>query len=182
MSGYVIDASVAVKWLVTEDFSREALSLADSGSKLIAPAFIALEVLNSLWAMRRRGRISIEKVRTAVGELRSSPLLLLPITADLSVAALRTALEIDHAVYHCYYLALAVRANLTLITADKQFLNKVRSKPTLANYILHISEVSFELNEDSDGSNTVHEPAALPYVYNSKWQSSELRRQMQLQT
>jgi len=37
MTGYVVDASVAVKWLVTEALSDEATRLLDGRLTLIAP-------------------------------------------------------------------------------------------------------------------------------------------------
>jgi predicted nucleic acid-binding protein len=37
MTGYVVDASVAVKWLVTETFSDQAVRLLDKNLTLIAP-------------------------------------------------------------------------------------------------------------------------------------------------
>ena len=40
MTGYVVDASVVVKWLVTEELSDEAASLLDRGSTLVAPELV----------------------------------------------------------------------------------------------------------------------------------------------
>ena len=40
MTGYVVDASVAVKWLVSEAFSEEAASLLDNRTALIAPELL----------------------------------------------------------------------------------------------------------------------------------------------
>ena len=58
MTGYVVDASVAVKWLVTEKFSDEAARLLKDGSTLVAPELVFAEAANALWALRRRGEIS----------------------------------------------------------------------------------------------------------------------------
>jgi hypothetical protein len=48
MSGYVVDASLAVKWLVSEAFSDEAARLIDRKATLIAPELIFAEAANAL--------------------------------------------------------------------------------------------------------------------------------------
>ncbi len=48
MRGYVVDASVAVKWLVAESLSDEASSLLDAGLTLLAPALLFAEAANAL--------------------------------------------------------------------------------------------------------------------------------------
>lgn len=53
----VIDASVAVKWLVAEDNSVLARELAASGDDLHAPRLMACEVANALWRKARQGEI-----------------------------------------------------------------------------------------------------------------------------
>jgi hypothetical protein len=58
MSGYVVDASVAVKWLVTENFSEQAARLLDEELTLIAPELLFAQAGNALWAMCRRGIIT----------------------------------------------------------------------------------------------------------------------------
>ena len=58
MSGYVVDPGVAVKWLITETFSDQALRLLDRELTLVAPELIFAEAANALWAMCRRGDIT----------------------------------------------------------------------------------------------------------------------------
>lgn len=48
MTGYVVDASVAVKWLVSEDYSEEAASLLDGRMTLVAPDLLFAEATNAL--------------------------------------------------------------------------------------------------------------------------------------
>ena len=73
MTGLVVDASVAVKWFVKEEFSDEASALLESDAKLVAPGLLYAEVCNALWAMHRRGDIEAEDVRDAVAALRAAP-------------------------------------------------------------------------------------------------------------
>jgi predicted nucleic acid-binding protein len=73
MTGYVIDASAAVKWLVNEAFSEEAASLLDNRATLIAPELLFAEAANALWALCRRGDIAREDFAEAVEVLKASP-------------------------------------------------------------------------------------------------------------
>ena len=53
----VVDASVAVKWLVEEEYSDVADMLLDGRHELIAPRLMASEVGNALWRKVRMGEI-----------------------------------------------------------------------------------------------------------------------------
>ena len=53
---FVIDASVAVKWLVAEDEADVAEELATGGHDLHAPRLMASEVANALWRKARTAR------------------------------------------------------------------------------------------------------------------------------
>jgi predicted nucleic acid-binding protein len=60
----VIDASVVVKWHVTEIHSVEALRLLrDNAPALHAPDLVFPEVGNILWKKVRRGDLTDEQVR-----------------------------------------------------------------------------------------------------------------------
>jgi len=48
MSGFVVDASVAVKWLVDEPLSAQAAKLLDDDLPLAAPELIYAEAANAL--------------------------------------------------------------------------------------------------------------------------------------
>ena len=54
---FVVDASVAVKWLVVEEDADVAQELATSGQELHAPRLMASEVANALWRKARAGEI-----------------------------------------------------------------------------------------------------------------------------
>ena len=53
----VVDASVAVKWLVEEEHSDEADRLLDGNHELFAPRLMASEVGNALWRKVRMGEL-----------------------------------------------------------------------------------------------------------------------------
>ncbi len=160
----VVDASVAVQWLVDEEFSSQALQLLFGESSLIAPDLIFAEVANALWKMQRRREMEVEQMERAINTLRFSSILTPTSMQELSASAIRIAAELDHAVYDCYYLALAVRSKCVVVTADKRFFNKVRDKIKLAEHIVYVSEAATELDQESDSENLVHEPMSMPFA------------------
>ena len=74
MRGFVVDASVAVKWLVDEPQSDKAANLLEDGLLLAAPELIYVEVANALWAIARRGNIGVGDLREALDLLADAPL------------------------------------------------------------------------------------------------------------
>lgn len=59
--GYYVDASVAVRWFVTEADSEQAVSLLRDEITCIAPNLLSAEAGNALWAMCRRGDFGKEE-------------------------------------------------------------------------------------------------------------------------
>ena len=57
MSALVIDASIAVKWVVEEDGTPQALMLRQQ-AKLIAPDLLIAECANILWKKVQRNELS----------------------------------------------------------------------------------------------------------------------------
>ena len=139
MTGYVVDASVVVKWLVSERHSAEAVDLLNSGATFVAPALVFAEAANALWAMRRRGDITAEDMADAVDVLRAAPLSFPVSMPQLSAAATRLAVDLDHPAYDCFYLALAVHTQYPLVAADTRFHDKVQSHPYLSDRIVHVA-------------------------------------------
>lgn len=115
----VVDASVAIKWVLEEDGSGAARRLL-AEEFLMAPDFLNIECANILWAAARRGRISPERATTALAGMQALPVQLLP-TGNYAGAAQALALELGHPVYDCLYLAVALAQRAMLVTADRAF-------------------------------------------------------------
>ena len=136
---FVVDASVAVKWLVVEEDTDIAQELATSGQELHAPHLMASEVANALWRKARMGEI---ERRTAGILLANVPDMPVRWGADeiVSADAVRLALAFDRPIYDCVYLALAHRIGAVMLTADLRFANSLaptehgESVLTLADY------------------------------------------------
>jgi len=120
----VIDASIAIKWVVEEDGTREALALRQQ-AKLIAPELLVAECANILWKKVQRVELSRDEALLAARLLQGAEIELLS-TRSLLEAATRMSIEIDHPAYDCLYLALAVKNKFQFVTADNRFLRKLR--------------------------------------------------------
>jgi predicted nucleic acid-binding protein len=121
---FVVDASVALKWVIEEDRTPEALALRQR-AKLIAPDLLAAECANVLWKKVRRHELLKEEALLAARLLQAAEIQLLP-TRHLFEAALRMSIEIDHPAYDCVYLAVAVENKCHFVTADERFVRKLR--------------------------------------------------------
>ena len=73
VTGYVIDASIVVKWLVAEEWSDQSSRLLAAGATLIAPELVFAEASNALWAMHRRGDLTRDDLAEAVDVLKAAP-------------------------------------------------------------------------------------------------------------
>ncbi len=125
----VIDASVALKWVLAEDGSSAADLLLDQ--ELIAPELWMIEAANALWRRVSRGALTAPEAEERLLELSNAPVASIPITDDIFAAAGLSS-SMDHPVYDCLYIALAQRENTTLITADTRLFNKAQRYQNLA--------------------------------------------------
>ena len=141
MTGYVVDASVAVKWLVREPLSNEAAGLLEDGISLLAPDLLFAEAANALWAMHRRGDIDRKGFDEAVMTLKSAPISVPYTMLQLTSAASRLAVDLDHPIYDCFYLALAMQEQHPVITADARFHGKVEDHAYLSSWIRHLGRI-----------------------------------------
>jgi predicted nucleic acid-binding protein len=118
----VFDASVALKWVLDEPGRDAADRLLDED--LIAPSLWLVEAANALWRRAQRGELSPAQAAARLMELRNAPVATIPLEDDV-VAAASIAIELGHPVYACLYLALAIRENTYVVTADRRFRDAV---------------------------------------------------------
>ena len=124
MNGFVIDASIAIKWLVEEEDTADALTLLGK-AKLSAPDLFIAECANILWKKVRREELSEDEARVSARLLEQADIEILP-TRHLLGSATGLAIELDHPAYDCIYLALAIERDWQFVTADGRFQRKVR--------------------------------------------------------
>lgn len=123
MNALVIDASIAVKWVVEEDGTAAALSLRRQ-ARLIAPDLLIAECANVFWKKVRRNELSKDEALLAARLLQGADIELLP-TRSLLEAAARIAIDLDHPAYDCLYIALAAENDCRFVTADERLLRKL---------------------------------------------------------
>lgn len=116
----VIDASVAVKFVVEERGSVQAQQLIRADEPLIAPDWMLIEVGHALWKKVRSGVIEPEG---AIQGLAATPKFFQELHSayDLLESAYQLAFRLQHWLYDCLYLELALRQDVPLVTADEAF-------------------------------------------------------------
>jgi len=128
----VVDASVALKWVVDEPGASEANALLQE--RLVAPELLLLECANGLWRRVRKGELTQSEAEWRFGLLEAVPKRLSPDARDTS-AALRLAIQLGHPIYDCLYLACAIRNGCQVVTADKRFLLAVAGHAELSRHV-----------------------------------------------
>ncbi len=123
MDRVVIDASVAIKWTIEEENSAEALTLASS-SALVAPRLVLTECANILWRKVRLGQVSARNAVEWHDDLSLTPIEYMEDHALLP-HALALAIDLDHPVYDCLYLAASEACGAPLVTADVRLHRKL---------------------------------------------------------
>jgi predicted nucleic acid-binding protein len=136
---YVVDASVAIKWFVTEDLHEHALTLFDQPETLIAPDLICLEIANVAWKKAKRGQISPDQAQFIEQANKRCIQHIYP-SSEFSERALSIALHIDHKVYDCVYLACAEANGSILVSADKS-LCRITRLTEFAHLVSYLEDI-----------------------------------------
>lgn len=127
-AGFVVDASVAIKLFVPEEFSDKVRLLFGHETtsppvRLSVPDLFYVECANVLWKYVRRQSHDIQKALQHVVDLTNIELERFP-TVGLAEEALRIAVSNDITAYDACYVALSQRVNVPLVTADKRLVRK----------------------------------------------------------
>jgi predicted nucleic acid-binding protein len=131
LNTYILDASVAAKWMLPaggEDLHEEAAEwlerlLADQIS-LVVPDLFWIETSNLIWRAVRMARITKEEGVRALSDLRNRGLETVS-SLPLLGAAVEIAFSYNRSVYDSIYVALAKDRSTSLITADEKLANAV---------------------------------------------------------
>lgn len=123
MKALVVDASVAIKWVIDEPGTAEAIAL--RRYRLSAPDLLVPECANILWKKVRRGELSELEALLAAKLLERADVELVPMRRMLE-PAVKLAVALNHPAYDCLYLSLAQSAGCDFVTADERLCAKVR--------------------------------------------------------
>jgi len=135
----IVDASVALKWVLDEEDSPLARALAERA--MAAPDLLWSECANGLWRWVRMGALPAPVAHERFAALRRAPVALT--SAELLLErAVGLAIEIDHPIYDCLYLALALARGAQVVSADRRFATAVRRHAELSGSIVLLAETA----------------------------------------
>jgi len=126
---YVVDASVAAKWILPasgETLTREALELLKSYAvgevRFIVPDLFWAELANILWKAVRQARLRASLAESGLHAMRDRNFPTIS-SHTLLVEAFAIATAFDRTVFDALYVALAVDSKSQLVTADERLAN-----------------------------------------------------------
>ncbi len=120
----IIDASVALKWVIDEGDAEQADSL--ERFDLMTTDLMWCECADIMWRLVQRGQITAEQAHSKLKRLQAVNIATLQ-TDSLAARALEIAIELQHPACDAFYLAAAERHSIQVVTADVRLLNKLRS-------------------------------------------------------
>jgi predicted nucleic acid-binding protein len=130
----VVDASLALKWVLIEQDSDAALTLLaqwlNEGQKPIAPALFTYETTNIIYRQVVTGKLTYDEATQGLAKLFSIGIFLkLAPHKKISTQAMEFAHQFGLPVaYDAHYLALAQHESCDYWTADKRLWNAVKGK------------------------------------------------------
>ncbi len=139
MKKVVVDASVVLKWfLYDEVYGDKALGLltrfVDGDLQIVAPSLLSYEVINGLMNARRRGRISEDKIQTALSGFVSLDISLIEVSGFYT-RLVHFCKTFNRSAYDASYLAVAENEGIPLVTADEGLYNSVKKRLTWVKWI-----------------------------------------------
>jgi predicted nucleic acid-binding protein len=145
-SGWVVDASVLVKWyLPDEQFLDQADALLAGylrGQEALAsPHFARYELASAVTRAARLGRISQDDALSALSDFAGLQIAQEHDGDARLAAATSWAVQLDVSCYDALYLALAEELGLRLVTADSRFQRRAALQTTAVS---HIGDVLLE--------------------------------------
>lgn len=121
----IIDASVAAKWFVDEEYAEASLAVLDEKNSLHAPDFLLLEIDSIIGKWIRGGVLSVEEGNDIRNALRRFPIQFHPFVSFLD-PAFAISVQTGRSVYDCLYVALAAVIKGRMITADRKLYNSIQ--------------------------------------------------------
>ena len=127
---YVLDASVALCWVIPRPLSPKALLLRDEYRQqiheLIAPSVYPHEIANALTKSERQKLIPVGDARPLSRDvLSTSPVL--HGTDLIFYRAIDISSQTRSGFYDCLYVALAEREGIELVTADDKLIKNLQA-------------------------------------------------------
>ena len=129
----VVDDSVAAKWYLIEEYSDNAIKLRNDYVRglvqIIVPSLLEYEVLN---ALRYSGVYNLDELKKIGSSLNKYGFITYDLENDIKDLVIKLALKENITIYDASYIALALKFNTLLYTADQELVNKF---PNIAKHI-----------------------------------------------
>ncbi|MGV6876407.1 type II toxin-antitoxin system VapC family toxin [Pseudochelatococcus sp. B33] len=141
METLVVDASIAIKWVVEEEGTEAAVDLR-TRFRFAAPELLIPECANILWKKVQRGELTRDETVLAAGLIERSGIDFLPMTGLLEQTT-SLAIELSHPAYDCAYLTAALRSGSRFVTADTRLLHIIaeRGSSEIASLCVSLSDL-----------------------------------------
>jgi predicted nucleic acid-binding protein len=127
---YVLDSSVAVKWVVREvDSDKADLLRADAQNgihELLSPDVFPVEVAHALTRAERQARIPVGQARNLLADVLTTALRFFPYR-PLLARAIDISSAVRMGVYDCLYIALAEVEVCAFVTADDKLVQNLQN-------------------------------------------------------
>lgn len=121
----VVDSSVVIKWYVAEEDSDKATNLIldyrAGNLTLLSPDFIYIEIANIVWKKHTFKGLSAADAQAIVDDVGTLGLIETHMF-DLLEEAYRLAVAHKCSVYDGFYVAVSVREQCPLVTADEKLI------------------------------------------------------------
>ncbi len=134
MTTVVLDASVAVKWVLPpadEGLVPEAVHLlrrhVQDEIRFVVPDIFWAEFGNAAWKAVRLGRWTTDEAQSAIHDIVERNFLTVS-SKDLLVAAFIIANGFNRSLYDSLYIALAIATKSEMITADEKLANALATR------------------------------------------------------
>ncbi|MFT4182877.1 MAG: type II toxin-antitoxin system VapC family toxin [Rhizobium sp.] len=122
----VVDASIAIKWVIEEDGTPLAVGLRQN-HRFAAPDLLTAECASILWKKTQRNELTSGEAAMAAKLLERSNIELFGMRSLLATAT-EVAVSLGHPAYDCMYICLAASHNWRFVTADERLLRLVQQK------------------------------------------------------
>ena len=134
MKVYVIDASVASRFLLVEDLSDKAefllKSFLDESVDMRAPDLIRAEVGNTLWKAVKQKLIRLNEASEKLSYFQSLKISSIDLSDQDYLEALAWGVKNNATLYDSIYVRSAEKTGLTLLTADDVLCEKASETVT----------------------------------------------------
>ena len=134
----VIDANVAIKWIIKQPLRERALAILSRPDSLVAPAMFVAEVSTAVWQYVRAGQIVADQARQGLSFIMNQ-IALFEDDADLAEQALTIGMQLNYAPYDCFYVVSAMRRRVPFVTADRRLINRLASTP-YSSHVIHLAD------------------------------------------